>query len=122
MPQIIEVSKEFRHQDDGRTRRDTREYGFSFFKMLEGGDSYDPPPLFLQELGRDICRVLGHEPPSEFNNIILSYYEKGFYLEPHVDSDLYFSERVYGIIIINRSQVASSSRESASVQSSVEVS
>jgi hypothetical protein len=109
IPQVIsEVAKEFKHQNDGRTRRDTREYGFSFFKMLNGDFSYDPPPAFFQELGKHVCIALGHEPPKEFTNIILSLYGKDYHLEPHVDVSIknlygnapfYFSERVYGAII-----------------------
>lgn len=109
MPLILaEVEKEFAHQDDSRTRRDTRQYGLNFFKMLSGDFSYTPPPEFFQQLGAHICKALGHEPPTEFTNIILSVYEKDFHLEPHVDVNVkdlygnapfYFGERVYGIVI-----------------------
>jgi hypothetical protein len=102
-----EVAKNFDSQNDPRTRRNTREYGYSFFKMMNGDFTYTAPPLFLQELGACICDSLGHE-PVDFTNIILSYYERGFHLEPHVDvseKDLYdkaafyFGEKVYGIVI-----------------------
>ncbi|MBS0648133.1 MAG: hypothetical protein JSS10_02775 [Verrucomicrobia bacterium] len=102
-----ELEQNFDHQNDPRTRRDTREYGYSFFKMLNGDFSYSQPPQFLQKLGTYICRSLGHD-PVDFTNIILSCYEEGFHLEPHVDvnekdlygkAPFYFSERVYGIII-----------------------
>jgi hypothetical protein len=103
-----EVDQEFRHQEDGRTRRNTREYGLSFFKMLRSDFTFNPPPEFLQELGKRVCRGLGHEPPNIFTNIILSVYEKDFHLEPHVDvgnkdrygdTPFYFDERVYGVVI-----------------------
>ena len=103
-----EVNKEFSHQNDPRTRRDARQYGLNFFKMLSGDFSYAPPPEFYQRLGAHVCKALGHEPPAEFTNIILSVYESGFHLEPHVDVNIknlygdapfYFSERVYGIVI-----------------------
>lgn len=100
-----EVKKEFAHQNDARTRRDTREYGYSFFKMENGDFSYTPPPEFLNFLGSEICQALGH-PPQKFTNIILSFYEKGFHLEPHFDTNssdphkgYFFDENVYGIII-----------------------
>lgn len=102
-----ELNKKFDHQNDSRTLRNTREYGYSFFKMLNGDFSYSIPPRFLQELGDRICRSLDHE-AVEFTNIILSCYEEGFHLEPHVDVNVkdlygnapfYFDERVYGIII-----------------------
>ncbi len=104
---MAEIAKEFSHQDNARTRRNTREYGFSFFKMLNSDFGYSSPPEFFQTLGAHICKALGHE-PVEFTNIILSVYEKDFHLEPHVDvnqKDLYgdvpfyFGERVYGIVI-----------------------
>jgi hypothetical protein len=102
-----EIKKVFAHQDDGRTRRDTREYGYSFFKMENNDFTYSPPPSFFQELGTHICQALGHE-PVEFTNIILSLYEEGFHLEPHVDVNVkdlyknctfYFDENVYGIVL-----------------------
>jgi hypothetical protein len=105
-PEIIEeVEKEFSRQDTTRTHRDTREYGYSYFKMEEGDFSYTPPPAFLSLLGNEVCKALGH-PPEEFTNIILSLYEEGFHLEPHIDthagsntSGYYYDENVYGIII-----------------------
>lgn len=113
MPQIMaEVAKEFSHQNELRTRRNTREYGLRFFKMLRDDFSYITPPEFYQRLGAHICKAFGHD-PIEFTNIILSVYEKGCYLEPHVDvnakdlyvreldgnAPFYFNERVYGIVI-----------------------
>lgn len=108
IPLIMEeVAGDFSHQNDTRTHRDTRQYGFNFFKMLSGDFSYEPPPQFYQKLAAHICEALGHE-PIEFTNIILSLYEKDFHLEPHVDVNIknlygnapfYFGERVYGIII-----------------------
>lgn len=102
-----EVNKNFNYQNDQRTRRNTREYGYSFFKMLNGDFTYSTPPQFLQELGTHICQSFGHDSVN-FTNIILSYYENGFSLEPHVDvnekdlygnAPFYFDEKVYGIII-----------------------
>ncbi|MDN3506673.1 MAG: hypothetical protein P0S96_05545 [Simkaniaceae bacterium] len=102
-----ELKDELALQDDERTHRFTREYGYSFFKMAQGDFSFTPPPEFLQEIGALVCEALGHE-PVEFTNIILSNYDEDFSLEPHVDIneednskdfDFYFDERVYGIII-----------------------
>jgi len=104
---LAEVDKEFAHQNDSRTLRDTRQYGLNFFQMLHGDFTYTPPPDFFQQLGAHICRTFGHE-PVEFTNIILSLYGKDFHLEPHVDvsdkdlygnAPFYFGERVYGIVI-----------------------
>lgn len=107
IPLILdEIDKEFAHQNDGRTCRDTREYGYSFFKMENDDFTYTSPPKFYQELGSYICQALGHQ-PVEFTNIILSRYEEGFHLEPHIDIhssetygyNFYFDENVYGIVI-----------------------
>ncbi len=50
-----EVAKNFHYQNDQRTRRNTREYGYSFFKMLKGDFTYSSPPPFLQQLGALVC-------------------------------------------------------------------
>lgn len=106
-PVYEELNKELAYQNDDRTCRATREYGYSFFKMEQNDFTYVPPPQFLQELGHHICQAFG-DTPVTFTNIILSYYGKGFHLEPHVDvSDkdrygdclFYFGEKVYGIVI-----------------------
>lgn len=107
LPAIMaECEEEFALQNDDRTRRHTRQWGFSYFNMIRGTFSYEEPPAFLQELGAAICRTLGHE-PKKFTNIILSRYEAGFHLEPHVDvheghvdaKGFYFNENVYGIVV-----------------------
>lgn len=106
-PEIMEeVEKEFSLQNTDRTICNTREYGYSFFKMENGDFSYSPPPQFLQDLGIEVCKAL-NQPPENFTNIILSLYIEGFHLEPHIDinaSDAhdkgyYFDENVYGVII-----------------------
>lgn len=102
-----ELAEKFAEQCDGRTRRATREYGYSFFKMEQGDYTYNRPPEFLQKLGGEVCRALGDE-PVEFTNVILSYYGEGFHLEPHVDVGInnlykncrfYFGKKVYGLIV-----------------------
>jgi hypothetical protein len=105
-PMVMEeINKEFAHQNDSRTHRDTREYGYSFFQMENGDFNYTPPPEFLNALGNEICHAFGH-PSKEFTNIILSFYDEGFHLKPHIDTnsssphrEYYFDEKVYGIII-----------------------
>ncbi len=102
-----ELGGELSLQNDGRTKRRTIEYGYSFFRMEKGDYRFNRPPYFLEELGRDVCRALGRE-PKQFTNIILSQYGPGYSLEPHVDvgkkdrypgADFYFDEEVYGIVI-----------------------
>lgn len=105
-PQVEQLlAMDVAHQKDGRTNRMTREYGYSYFKLEQGDHSYHKPPEFLQELGNQICQALEH-PARIFTNVIVSLYEKGYHLEPHIDVSLenatngfYFSEEVYGIII-----------------------
>lgn len=106
-PKILEeLEKEFSQQNDQRTHRNTLEYGYSFFKMENNDFSYTTPPEFYNELGYLVCECLGNA-PQEFTNIILSVYEEGFHLEPHIDINAtdhtdkvyYFDENVYGVII-----------------------
>lgn len=107
LPEIMEeVNQEFSLQDDQRTKRNTREYGYSFFEMENGNFTLYSIPHLLKDLGKEICKALGFS-SHEFTNIILSVYEEGFHLEPHVDTNekdhlnslYYFDENVFGIII-----------------------
>lgn len=101
-----EVEQEFALQNDARTRRGTREFGYSYFGLENKDYTLRPIPVFLQELGGIVCQKLGYvsEP---FTNVILSVYEKGYYLEPHEDVNdsmpmlkgYFFDENVFGIII-----------------------
>ncbi|MCH9633548.1 MAG: hypothetical protein S4CHLAM7_02760 [Chlamydiae bacterium] len=104
---LSEVQSEVTTQNDQRTHRSTREYGYSFFKMEKNDFSYTPPPEFLQKLGAEVAKSLKQE-PTEFTNIILSVYNKSFHLEPHVDvskkdrygdAQFYFGENVYGLVV-----------------------
>eukprot|EP00009_Paramoeba_aestuarina_P012315 CAMPEP_0201527300 /NCGR_PEP_ID=MMETSP0161_2-20130828/34690_1 /ASSEMBLY_ACC=CAM_ASM_000251 /TAXON_ID=180227 /ORGANISM="Neoparamoeba aestuarina, Strain SoJaBio B1-5/56/2" /LENGTH=199 /DNA_ID=CAMNT_0047928061 /DNA_START=287 /DNA_END=886 /DNA_ORIENTATION=- len=95
-------------QDDGLTRRGTREYGYSFFGMEQGEFAFKEPPAYVQELGDLVCERMGKE-KRRFTNIILSNYHEGFYLQPHADMDeeqseqqnlrFFFAEEVFGVII-----------------------
>ena len=102
---LKELQSNLSLQSDKRTRRKTNEYGYSFFKMTQGDLTYTPPPAFLIDLGNKVCKALDL-PPQNFSNFIVSLYEPGLHLEPHVDIDLsqseygfYFSEQVFGIIM-----------------------
>ncbi len=106
-PEVLnEIEKElFVRQNDGRTLRDTREYGYSFHKTENSDFSFTPIPSYLQMLGNAVCEALGH-PPQEFTNVIVSLYPRGFHLEPHFDRNAidprrgcYFDEKVYGLVI-----------------------
>jgi hypothetical protein len=101
-----EMEKEFALQDDQRTHRFTREYGYGFFKLENGNQDYTPIPAFFQDLGDKVCKKFGH-PYQFFTNVILSYYDEGFHLEPHEDVNdsmpllkgYFFDENVYGLIV-----------------------
>ena len=101
-----EVGREISEQDTERTHRGTREYGYHYFKLEEGDFSFSPLPGFLNDLGREVCLGLGHG-TRDFTNVILSVYEEGFHLEPHIDTDFSdlpkkkycYGEHVYGLIL-----------------------
>lgn len=101
-----ELNKEFALQNDGRTRRCTREYGYSFFRLENGDYTLSPIPPFFQELGELVCKEFGY-PSDTFTNVILSYYDQGYHLEPHEDINdsmpiqkgYFFDEQVFGIVI-----------------------
>jgi len=103
---LSELGLETAFQDTVRTQRKTREYGYSFFQMMNGNFTYAQPPEFLNELGKEVCKALGR-PEIQFTNFILSLYEPGFHLEPHVDMDksgfqnhgFCWGEEVFGVII-----------------------
>jgi hypothetical protein len=105
-PQILdELTEGTSHQNGKRTNRITKEYGYSFFKLAKGDRSFTPPPDFLVELANQACDALGH-PRIEFTNFIISLYEKGYNVEPHVDVDVekplkgfHFGNRIYGVVI-----------------------
>ena len=98
------VENALSYQDTTRTQRKTREYGYSFFQLEQGGREYTAIPEYLQGLGNAVCQALGKS-PRPFSNVIVSLYESGFHLEPHVDVDVnqdyhfYFHEDVFGVIL-----------------------
>lgn len=107
LPAITEeLRKESILQDDGRTKRGTIEYGYSFFALESCDRSFRSIPSFFQDLGEIVCKELGHFAP-QFTNVILSVYNEGFHLEPHEDVNdqmeekrcYYFGNQVYGIVI-----------------------
>lgn len=96
------------------TVRETIEFGHSFIKMRRGDfSSYDPLPQFLVDLCQYAIGKLeaAGEPPlppaTDFNNCILSVYQPGYKLEPHIDQNrknagdrgFYFGDVIIGIIL-----------------------
>lgn len=107
IPEIMqELEQDVVVQNDGRTRRGTREYGYSYFRLENKNYTLAPIPDFLQSLGEKVCEELGYA-PHYFNNVILSFYEKGYFLEPHEDVNdsmpnlkgYFFDENVFGIVV-----------------------
>lgn len=103
---LAELENDLLHENRSRTVRNTLQYGYSFMKLEKGDFSYTPIPPFLQELGDRISEALGY-PQEEFDNVIISIYDEGYHLEPHVDTSpinhprrlYYFGERILGIVI-----------------------
>eukprot|EP01130_Rhizamoeba_saxonica_P018478 TRINITY_DN9259_c2_g1_i3.p1 TRINITY_DN9259_c2_g1~~TRINITY_DN9259_c2_g1_i3.p1 ORF type:complete len:156 (-),score=21.28 TRINITY_DN9259_c2_g1_i3:29-496(-) len=108
-----EVQIPFHVQNDGRTFRNTIEFGYSYHRMSTNDFSYTPEPSFLQELGLEIVNAyendqLEHTLDEPFTNIIVSLYEDGMELEPHIDmhqnhplqEGFYFDPNVYDVHFI----------------------
>jgi hypothetical protein len=97
-------------QNDTRTLRRTVQFGYNFFRLENGDRAYYQPPEVIRQLGREVQLRFGKscDKNKEFNNIIISSYEGGYQLEPHLDTgleDLFqkkycFAESVYGVILV----------------------
>lgn len=107
-------------QDTGLTVRKTCSFGYDFFSLIDNDKTFVEIPLYLQEL----CRSCIDAFPANFNlgnaqnylNVIVSFYNPGYVLEPHFDVDFsdrfihdkhvdfYFGENVMGVILQADSQ------------------
>lgn len=117
--ELVGLVKDFAHdafvqgqnshvQSDERTQRHTIQYGYNYFDLEAGGREYIEPPEFLVDVGHSILAAFSHDKPA-FSNYILSFYQPGYHLEPHVDAgqskgaiksqDFYFEEGVYGLVL-----------------------
>ncbi len=102
------------------TKRQTTEYGYVFQKLRQGDDSFTPFPdelvtlcaLALRELGdKTNLKLPSVEDITQRGNCIISDYETGDELAPHIDYDkarakyrgqdlsFYFGESVIGVVL-----------------------
>jgi hypothetical protein len=97
------------------TNRQTLSFGYDYFKLNQNDRSFKDIPVSLQELCKHSVTAFRQEfaLPSykDFTNVIVSIYQEGYELEPHVDVsrlnmstggnpvDYYFGEHVIGVIL-----------------------
>ncbi len=103
-------------QDTARTVRTTYEFGYNYMAMKQGNNSFTEIPCFLKNLCSETVRAFNHAgqnllpPPETFTNCIISIYDPGFKLQPHVDDHAakmrakgkggyYFGDNVIGIVL-----------------------
>lgn len=98
------------------TLRETYNFGYNYFAMRHGDYSATEIPHFLKNLCQHCIQSfpdsqdLGHS--QEYNNVIVSIYDAGYCLEPHIDVDIhdqmtdgkkvdfYFGENVLGVVLV----------------------
>ena len=106
---------EFHFQNTKNTKRETYTFGYSFFRMVEGDKTFVDIPPYLKNLCQKAIDALGESYHlglvSDYQNVIISIYQQGYFLEPHVDvdfsyqvaegspTDFYFGENVIGIVL-----------------------
>lgn len=110
-------------QNSARTQRRTYEFGYRYADMLNGDFSLTPIPDFLHDIcAAAVKRLQGvaNETlprPRDFKNCIISIYEAGFRLQPHIDVDtrrmptsegknpaFHFGNKIVGVVIKSDSQ------------------
>ena len=102
-------------QDTAKTKRKTCSFGYDYFTLLDGDKTFTPIPYYLEKL----CKISIASFPEKYNlgdyknylNVIVSFYENGYQLEPHIDvdmtdrfsdgkkTDFYFGEHVIGVVL-----------------------
>lgn len=102
-----------KQQKNALSQRKIQKFGYDYFTLVQGDSTYTTIPTYLIELSR-ACHdalALKHLDSNQYNNIIISYYEKNDMLEPHVDVEekcrvtggkavnFYFDEDVLGLIL-----------------------
>ncbi len=116
-PAQIFLTSQFQHSASRghhaeNTSRNTLSYGYDFFRMRNNDFRPRPTPQIL----KDVCasavqkleEVISRKLPSvsAFNSCLVSLYERGGKLEPHVDtakdfsrSKFYFGDDIIGVVI-----------------------
>jgi len=102
-------------QNNTKTIRKTYSFGYDFFSLLDNDRTFVPIPDYLQELCRLSINSFSQQydlgEVQDYSNVIISYYQSGYKLEPHVDVDFshqftdgkhvnfYYGENVIGVIL-----------------------
>ncbi|MEQ9116057.1 MAG: hypothetical protein RLN62_04620 [Rickettsiales bacterium] len=99
-------------QVTNNTKRYISSYGYDYLKLVNGDSTYTPIPEILLELCKEISYAFQeHSLPNceRYQNIIVSVYNSGFLLEPHVDVNkeskslskpgFYFGNIVLGVVL-----------------------
>ena len=101
-------------QETEITHRKTYSFGYNYFSLIEDNKKFTHIPSYLKEL----CQACLDSFPKEYElgkaddylNVIVSIYEPGYQLEPHVDVDtdqytegkkvdFHFSENIVGVVL-----------------------
>jgi hypothetical protein len=103
-------------QETAQTIRTTYEFGYNYMAMKRGDFSFTQIPLFLKNLCAETIQAFNSAgqnslpSPEDFTNYIISIYQPGFKLQPHVDdhatkmrskgkSGYYFGDDVIGVVL-----------------------
>lgn len=102
-------------QNNEFTERETLTFGYDYFSLVDGDNSFTPIPDYITELCQHCCAAFDTSStlPSykDYLNVIVSIYRSGYQLEPHIDVDVselttdgkpvdfYFGEHVLGVIL-----------------------
>lgn len=97
------------------TNRKTISFGHDYFKLAENDRTFTEIPEYLLQLCKELVESFSaqYKLPNykKFTNVIISIYNKGYKLEPHVDVshlnmtvgdkpvNFYFGEHVLGVIL-----------------------
>lgn len=114
--ELISQTGQHFHQQGVYTNRKTDTFGYDYFKMADGDFTFTPIPEVLTKLCDKIHKAFaatGYNVSGcdNYKNVIVSYYEQGYQLEPHIDVDsiykstngkpvnFYFGEDILGVIV-----------------------
>lgn len=110
-------TKSISRQESEHTSRTTYNFGYNYFKMQDGDYTFVEIPEFLIDLCKEIIKKFQQSlnitlpDYSLFKNVIVSIYQTGDQLEPHIDVDatkpettkkpvdFFFGDDVLGVIL-----------------------
>lgn len=97
------------------TIRKTYSFGYDYFSLHNGDRTFTEIPKFIEELCQHCIESLDTDGSlgnyKEYTNIIVSIYEAGYCLQPHIDVDhreqisdgkmvdFYFGSQLFGVIL-----------------------